>query len=328
MVTVTDYTIAGHRLRVETHGAEVTGWVRSFLEGFHLRSDNAWSSEDNVITLQIVRDELPQVPQTPEMFAINHGMCATDGIRYFLNVDESLVVIEAPQERLVRVWFGRSQHARHPIALVNVFSYAFQAALRRAGVYDLHAAGVCLPGSSRGALFVGESGSGKSTLTIRFLESGWNYLSDDMVALIKIPEGIIAHSLRRLFALSGTSVAGGGLTRLLGSPVNSDPTKRRLDPEIAFPGRRSAECRPQTLFFIGIVDTDRSIVEPISTQLAMQHLVRFCPWATYDKHSAPDYLRLLAGLASQCMSFSVQCGRDLLDHPSRTADLLTPYIQN
>jgi hypothetical protein len=260
---------------------------------------------------------------------VNHGDCHTDGTLYFLTVDESLVRIAEPSERLVEVWFGDTEHARHPVALVNAFSYGLQAALRRAGVFDVHSAAAVDPASGAGALFVGASGSGKTTLTLRLAEAGWLYLSDDMVVLRETDNVITAEGLRRLFAVSSTSLVGTSRTRLnaaLGMPVASDPNKRRLEPETVFPDSRAASCRPRALFFPRIVDGPETKINEMTSREAMQQLMRHCPWATYDTYAAPGYLRMLAQLASQCRAYELLSGRDLLLEPERAADLLAPYM--
>jgi hypothetical protein len=246
-----------------------------------------------------------------------------------LTVDESLIHIAVPEQRLVEVWFGITEHAGHPVALVNTFSYGLQAALRRAGVFDVHAAGAVEPVSQAGALFVGAAGSGKTTFTLRLTEAGWRYLSDDMVVLRENPNALEAEGLRRLFAVAGTSVVGSSSTRLnaaLGPPVASDPSKRRLEPETVFPESRAASCQPRVLFFPQVVAKTETTINEIGARAAMEQLVRHCPWATYDTCTAPDYLRVLARLANQCRAYELAAGRDLLLQPERAADLLAPYM--
>lgn len=321
------YDIAGRLLCVETLGEWETNWVRAFLTGFHLvpsaRVDQA------SITLTVRRSQPPTVPSQMPSFEINRGHCSTDGTRYYLQVDDSIIHIAAPEKRLVEVWFGLSEHAQHPVALVNAFSYGLQAALRRAGVFDVHAAGAVEPESQAGALFVGTSGCGKTTLTLLLTEAGWLYLSDDMVVLRKTPDALEAEGLRRLFAVADTSLVGSIRTKLnpaLGPPVASDPSKRRLEPDAVFPHSRAVSCRPRVLFFPRVETTADTTVKEISSRAAMQQLVRHCPWATYDTYSAPDYLRVLARLANQCRAYELVAGRDLLLRPERASDLLTPYM--
>jgi hypothetical protein len=324
------YTIAGRLLRVEAYGDGVAQWVASFLNGFHLSRTAATADTAAAVTLSVRRAALPTVPPGLQTFAINHGVCHTDGTHYYLAVDESLVVISTPAAQLVEVWFGTTPHARHPVALVNAFSYGLQAALRRAGAYDIHAAGVVAPATEAGALFIGSSGSGKTTLTLKLTEAGWRYLSDDMVLLRETPARLEAVGLRRLFAVAESSLAGSRLTQLgaaLGQPVASDPTKRTLEPEAVFPTGRAEGCCPVALFFPRVTHEDETRLRPMSARESMQQLLRHCPWATYDAHAAPDYLRVLARLAGQCQAFELHAGRDLLLEPGRAAELLAPYLK-
>lgn len=325
---ISHYNIAGRLLRVHTLGDWETQWVTSFLRGFHLVPTDVTNVQP-AVTLTVKRAPLPPVPLQLQSFAINRGDCFTDGTEYFLTVDESLIHIAAPQSRLVEVFFGITEKARHPVALVNAFSYGLQAALRHAGVFDVHAAGAVEPQSQAGVLFVGASGSGKTTLTLRLTEAGWLYLSDDMVVLRGTPSGLEAEGLRRLFAVADTSVVGESSSRLnaaLGTPVASDPSKRRLEPETVFPQSRAKSCRPRILFFPRVVDSHDTTITKLTTRAAMEQLLRHCPWATYDRTTAPAYLHALAGLANQCSAYELAAGRDLLIHPKRAADLLARYL--
>ena len=150
-----------------------------------------------------------------------------------------------------------------------------------------------------------------------------------MVVLIETAAGVDFAGLRRLFSVAGKSIKGGSLARIeemLGAPVASDPSKRRLEPEAAFPDSRVERCRPRAIFFPRILDEATTMINPLSAREAMQQLVRFCPWATYDTHIAPDFLRVLAKLANQCRSYELIAGRDLLQDPATTAQLLSPYM--
>ncbi len=324
------YNVAGRLLRVEALDDWSAQWLAGFLSGFYLTPAAAGSSSPAAITLRVRRAEPPAIPPGLPVFEISQGSCYVDEARYFLDVDESLVRIAAPEARLIDVWFGETPHAQHPVALVNIFGYGLQAALRRAGVYDLHAAGVLEPVSNAGAIFIGGSGSGKSTLALRLAVAGWRYLSDDMLVLREDAEGLHAEGFRRVFAVTEPTLAGcelPGLAAALGAPFISDPSKRRLEPGVVFPGAYAPSCRPRALFFSTVTGADETRLTPMSPQVAMQRLVRFCPWATYDRHAAPDYLRVLARLANQCRAFELHAGRDLLLEPARTAELLTPYMK-
>lgn len=59
---------------------------------------------------------------------------------------------------------------------------------RRRGLHPLHAACVALEG--RGVLIAGPSGAGKSTLALALLETGFDFLSDDLVFLAATDDGL------------------------------------------------------------------------------------------------------------------------------------------
>src|SRR2546423_11870846 len=125
------YPIAGRPLRIETRDDRVERWVTEFLSGFHLKPTLALrAAEQSAITLRITRGTSPTIPAGLQTFEINQGICHTDGSRYFLLVNDSLVAVAAPETHLVEVHFGSTPTARHPVALVNAFSYGLQAALR------------------------------------------------------------------------------------------------------------------------------------------------------------------------------------------------------
>ena len=62
-----------------------------------------------------------------------------------------------------------------------MFTLPFIETMKRRGLYNLHAAGLCK--GERALLLPGSSGSGKSTLTLALLRAGWGFISDDMVFL-------------------------------------------------------------------------------------------------------------------------------------------------
>lgn len=279
-------------------------------------------------TIKLWTDEPPPVPPHLPAFEMPRGLCHTDGETYFLDVDESRIVVSPPASRQINVWFGDTPHARHAVALINVMSYVMHMALRRCGLYDLHAAGVVEPTSGAGVLFVGESNSGKSSLTVRLTRSGWSYLSDDMLVAYEKTGGIEARALRRLFAVSAKTLAGCQLPRLeeaLGTPVNSDPTKRRLKPSIVFPESFAESCTPRVICFPVITGEKESRLEVMRQADVLTRLIKLCAWTSFDA-TARDYLRFLGRLVRQTKAYRLFAGLDLLDDPARAAALLKPYV--
>lgn len=261
---------------------------------------------------------------------MQHGVGYTDGEVYHLDVNESRVVVGSPASRKVDVWMGDSAVANHPVARVNALSYAMHFALRRCGLADLHAAGVVEPESGRGALFVGGSNSGKSSLTIRMARAGWSYLSDDMILLHETDEGVRAQGLRRQFSVSASSLAGCDLPHLedaLGTPVASDPDKRRLEPAVVFPQGRADSCRPEFIYFPVITGETQTRIESLSRAEVLLRLLKVYPWACFDA-AGRGYLRFLERFVRQARGFALHAGRDVLMDVNFAPRLLARHINS
>jgi hypothetical protein len=283
-------------------------------------------------TVKVFYGEPPPLPPGCQSFEVPRGQCHANGDEHFLDIDESRIAVYPAASRLVSVWLGASARARHPVAIVNTLSYVVQAALRRGGLYVLHAAGVVEPESGAGLVVVGNSNSGKSSLTIRMASAGWRYLSDDMLVLSGEAGGAVeAYALRRIFSVSASSLAGcrlSGLDAALGAPANSDPSKRKLEPRITFPDGFVESCRPRVLLFPTLTGEAASRLEKISSGEAMARLIRQCPWASYDTGTAREHLRVLGMLARQSVSFLLDAGRDLIEDSSRAPRLLASCLEH
>jgi hypothetical protein len=325
------YQIANQFLAVQSADVWSARAVESFISNFYLTpySYDLGGSVNCIIKAQA--GNLPPVPSTSQSFEVIHGLCSIAGESYYLDIGESRVIIDPPSSRHVSVWFGRTPHARHPIAVANTVAYVLQAALRRCFLFDLHAACLIEPVSCAGILFVGTSNSGKSSLAVRLARAGWQYLSDDMVLLNESSEGIVTRGLRRHFAVSASSLANCPLHRLdeaLGAPVNSDPSKRRLDPTIIFPNAFAESCIPKMLCFLHLTGEKRSRVENIGQSEVMARLIKHNPWSSYDLIAARDHLRVLGSLVRQTKASVLFAGRDILDDPRQANKLLSAYVNN
>jgi hypothetical protein len=317
------YELGGRFLAFRYHGREGERPAENFLASFHLRPARDAAVAD--CTVDIFHGPAPPAPADSQTFEVPRGVCRADGGALHLDIDESRIVLRPAPASRVEVWLGRTEHARHPVAIVNALSYAVQGALRKAGLFDLHAACVVEPASGAGLLIIGPSGSGKSSLTVRLAAAGWGYLTDDMLALREESSSIRVWAFRRAFSVSEQSLAGAGqssLIGLLGPPVHSDPTKRSLDPADCFPGQFVESCTPRAVCFSVVTGGRVSRLESLSPAETMRRLVRHSPWASYDTSTAREHLGALGRLASQCRGFALAAGRDLHDQPGRAAELL------
>jgi hypothetical protein len=321
----------GDRLLAFHFEDEVAARVaEEFIGGMYLIPSAARAARFVHCTVKILHGAPPPLPDTYQSFEVPRGQCHTSGEEHFLEIDGSRIAVYPPAARLVCVWLGTDAHARHPVAIINTLSYVVQAALRRGGLYVLHAAGVVEPETGAGLVVVGNSNSGKSSLTIRLASAGWRYLSDDMLVLDEADGAVEAWALRRIFSVSSASLANCDLSRLdaaLGAPANSDPNKRKLEPSITFPDGFVESCRPRVLLFPTLTGEAASRVAKISSGEAMARLIRQCPWASYDTGTARAHLRVLGMLAKQSTSFLLDAGRDLIADSTSAPKLLASCLE-
>jgi hypothetical protein len=324
------YTI-GERLLAFQFSDEVAARVAGeFIGGMYFNPCPARAARFVHCTVKIFNGDPPPLPPGCQTFEVPRGQCHANGDEHFLDIDESRIAVYAAESRLVCVWLGTTAHARHPVAIVNTLSYAVQAALRRGGLYVLHAAGVVEPRTGTGIVVVGNSNSGKSSLTIRLAGAGWRYLSDDMLVLAAERDMVEAWALRRIFSVSAASLANSGVSGLeaaLGAPVNSDPSKRKLEPRITFPDSFVERCRPRVLLFPHLTGEATSRIEKLTSGEAMARLIRQCPWASYDAATAREHLRVLGLMAKQGTSYTLDAGLDLLEDSTLASRLLASCLE-
>lgn len=329
-VTTRHYSVASRVIAFKITEEWISRSLETFLGGFYLQTSSQPPHALADCTVTITTGAPPPIPEDYDAFETEQGFGYTNGETYHFVVNESRVIVGSPASRSVEVWMGNSSQARHPVAQVNVFSYVMHFMLRRCDLYDLHAAGIVEPRTGAGALFVGNPSSGKSSLTVRLARAGWSYLSDDMLLLHELPEGVRARALRKVFSVSDLTLAGCSLPRLeeaLGEPVNSDPSKRRLEPSIVFPQRFAESCRPDFIFFPTISGECETSIGPLGKADAMVRLLRVYPWAGFDA-AARTYLRFLERLLRQVQCFFLSAGRDILADPDCAPRLLGELINS
>jgi hypothetical protein len=319
------YEIADRRLSVEADAEWATSFAASFFRGLHLSPSPGHDSRPVHLRLKIMTEAPPPLPTSLEEFKVPGGVCYRNRQSYYLEVKGSRVGVGAKDSRQVEVWLGDTAHARAKASLITVMAYAMPAALRRLGLFDLHAAGLIEPESGCCFILPGTSRSGKTSLSLRLAASGWYYMSDDVVVLSEGQQAVEARGLRRPFQTSDDSLGNcelPGLDEALGVTIHGDPEKRRLDPEVLFPGQFAAAARPDVLCFPMITGDSESRVVEISKADAMMRLIVMCPWSNYDTSAAPEHLRVLGRAVQQCKTYSLQAGRDIFDQQTGASALL------
>lgn len=270
-------------------------------------------------TIQLTRDEPPAMPRGVASFAVHHGECFLEGDSLVLATSDSWIRVHPLAMRRVDAWIG-AETERSSTAFARLLFYATQAALRRCGLFELHTAAIVPPAQedsvrSRGVLIIGASGSGKTTLAMRLTAAGWSNVADDLVLIREDPAAAEAFAFRRVFAATETTLEACptlGLEEATRQPNEFEPSKRRLDPEVLFPGRFAASCTPGTLVFPVITGEPQTEARPIAAADALTRLLKMCPWASYDMAVARPHLSALARLARQCASYALLAGTDLL----------------
>ncbi|HEV2708349.1 MAG TPA: hypothetical protein VGV59_20710, partial [Pyrinomonadaceae bacterium] len=306
-------------------------WVEKFIAAWHFERASSDEGFREGCVVEVRRAVPPPVPHHFQRFDISNGICYTNQTTSHLAVGNSGILVHAPESRLVEIWVNEDGREPFSLALARLFFYGTQAALRRCGLFELHAAGVAPPDSDAGVLIVGASGSGKSTFAVRLAQSGWRYLTDDVIMLGEEDGSrVSAHGLRRVFSLTEatiTSCAPPHLERAARAPLECDPRKRQLDPLVMFPSAFSRRCLPRALFFPVITGEAASRVTRLSQPEAMARLLRMCPWSSYDAPVARRHLRVLSLLARQCDSYSIESGRDIVERPGFAAELLAAHTK-
>jgi hypothetical protein len=320
------YAVAGRSICVEARDESAAAAFRSYFDGWHVERLTRASAHEASARIVLRTGEVPpRAPRAFESFEVaGGGVCRTDGRTYFFEVDGSTVRVASESPALVEVWVGSrgTGNGTGDGASARLVFNASMTAMRRCGLYELHAAGAVEPETGAGVLFVGPSGSGKSTTATQLAAAGWQYLSDDTLLLCDAGGGVEARALRRVFAVTRPTAATralAGREEHLSAPAHFDPRKLRFEPESVFPGGFRESCAPRFVFFPTLTREAESRTRRLSQAEAMARLIRMCPWAGYDKPSARAHLGVLARLARQAESHELRAGEDLLGDPARAS---------
>jgi hypothetical protein len=325
------YAVAGRFICVETEDRESALLFRRYFGGWHVSTSESAGRAKADATIAVMSGRVPDSPKSFEAFeTAAGGICRTDGRTYFLESDGSVVRVRAESPGRVEVWVGSHPASRERAALARLIFDASMTALRRCGLFELHGAGLIEPLTGTGLLIIGPSGSGKSTLTTQLARAGWNYLSDDSLLLRDGGAHVLAHALRRVFAVTEPTVAAGlldGFEELLTEPAPFDPLKRRFEPQEVFPQRFAESCVPRAIFFPVITQKTSSHARSLSQAETMRRLLRMCPWACYDRHAAKAHLGMLARLARQAEGFELLSGSDLIGDGAHVSSFMRECIE-
>ena len=299
------YSVAGRFVFVESSDPELRNLIVKLFTGWQFTPvPEPHRSPD--IRISFSCGETPHEVRSD----LNHfevadgGKCYTDGASFFLVLGKALIHLQSGTPLTIDVSFSELPDARDPM-LARATSFAVCAGLRRFGLFDLHSAGVVDPHDGKGVLIVGPSGSGKSTLAVQLATAGWSYLSDDELLLSLVDGAVEARGFRSFFAMS-----------------KGDRFKHCFEPDTVFGAPRTSQVLPGLVLFTRLNDQPESRLSKLTQTETMMHLIRACPWATYDTAVASANLEVLSALARQAIGFDLAAGRDLL-LPGFASDMLS-----
>src|SRR4030095_1780841 len=252
------------------------------------------------------------------------GKCHTDDSAFYLKFEDSLIGFGNGTSARVDLWVDQPYDVASA-KVAQLISHALSPALRRAGVFEIHSGGVIPPGSSRAIMILGPSGSGKSTLTSRLAKCGWRYLSDDILLLQDCGTNLKVGSFRRFFALTAETLAAVDLPQVVRNDL-SGAMKERITPQKHFDVDPIEQATPGHMIFTNVTRESKSSLVSLTSAQAMTRLLRLCPWASSDKPTSEEHLRILARLANTTLAFAPQAGTDILNEPTLAADLIHQSI--
>jgi hypothetical protein len=313
------YSVAGRTVLIDAYDEWSAKAVFSLFSGWFLSPISESDKENPDLTLRIHCGTVPDlVPPECTSFSIAlGGICHTDNQRYFIEFHNSLITFGPGTLAEVDLWVNQPYEVNSS-EVAQLISHALSPGLRRCGVFELHSAGVVAPKSSKAIVFAGPSGSGKSTLTSQLASNGWGYLSDDILMLRERNQEVEVSAFRRFFALTDETIAAVNLPGVTSNSIG----KKRVTPQDHFQANLIQQATAGTLIFPSITKETRSRLIRLNPATAMSRLIRLCPWASYDKPTSAEHLRILGTLANSTASFDLLAGRDILKSPQQAAELI------
>jgi len=201
-----------------------------------------------------------------------------------------------PEQGYAKGWIARRSMTFDSFA--RAFSLVLSELLSVHGLFYLHSA--CLSdGSGNGWLICGWPRSGKTTLSLGFIRAGFYYLSDDAVLLKRGRRRVVSLSLRKALRVK-----------------SENGMKRSLLPESVSEGSYIEKCVPAVLIHASLSKKRNSTLVPIAPSRAFLDLIPQS-FQILSSKTAEEHSSVLKDLSSQCVSFALHAGTDLLRSPER-----------
>jgi len=226
----------------------------------------------------------------------------------FIDYPGYLRMLCSPTAGLVQFALFGEGAAANVLAAYPLFTISLIELMKRRGRFPLHAG--CVAKQGRGLLLAGMSGSGKSTLTAALVAAGWDFLTDDMVLVVREAGAVRAVGLSDEIDCSDeTAGMIPELRHLVGTPTLADRGKHSVDVEWAFGVLPVPECRPRALVLPSVSGERRSVVTPVSASYALRELA---PNVLLTQPAATQaHLDALAELVREVPCYTLATGTDL-----------------
>jgi hypothetical protein len=232
--------------------------------------------------------------------------------QFYLDYDDQVRVLCDTVQGNTQVSILQSAADRLWLIAHPMFTLPFIELLRRRGLYNVHAAGLCLDGKA--LLFPGTSGAGKSTLTLTMLRAGFGFLGDDMMFLNTGNEGLrILAFPDEIDATDETIRFFPELEHLVCLPKVAGCNKQQIQAEDVYEAKFVPECSPAALFFPKIINAEKSVLKPMDEDEAFSELVPNI--LLTEAHSSQAHLDALAELVNASECYRLETGRDLHEVP-------------
>lgn len=306
--------------------AELRRKLRSVLSTYGFALDSpAVEEPDARLHVESV-SALPSLPPGLRKVGVdNNGVVIWQGDDLFcLQTPDAVFAVDlATNQALGSVSMASGAEMGAPMMWLTMWS--LNLFLRGYHFFPLHAAALT-QGGGPGLIATGASGSGKSTLACNLLHAGWRFLSDDTVLLHPSSDSVDVYAFRTNFSLREDSRSHFPDLLAHGQERPTGERKHWVPVRTLYPEQATDKCTPHVLVFPEISDRSESRIAPMSPVEALHCLAGQSALLRFRRDWAGEHLTLLVRLTHQAQSYRLEAGRDLLEHPSHSHELMAPLL--